>query len=45
VGFAQRTAGHILRDQGCLPEASAKLAEAAKTFDRIGATFEAARTR
>ena len=45
VGFAQRTAGHILRDQGSLPEASAKLAEAAKTFDRIGATFEAARTR
>jgi DNA-binding winged helix-turn-helix (wHTH) protein/tetratricopeptide (TPR) repeat protein len=45
VGFAQRTAGHILRDQGSLPEASAKLAEAAKTFERIGATFEAARTR
>lgn len=44
VGFAQRTAGHILRDKGCLPEATAKLAEAAKTFDRIGATFEAGRT-
>ena len=44
VGFAQRTAGHILRDQGLPQEASLKLAEAAKTFDRIGATFEAGRT-
>ena len=45
VGFAQRTAGHILRDKGLPQEASLKLEEAAKTFDRIGATFEAARTR
>ena len=44
VGFARRTAGHILRDKGCPAEATAKLAEAAKTFNSIGATFEAGRT-
>ena len=45
VGFAWRTAGHIQRDKGCPDEATAKLAEAAKTFERIGASFEAGRTR
>ncbi len=45
VGLAQRTAGRILRDKGCVDEAKAKFAEAARTFDRIGAAFEAARTR
>lgn len=44
VGFARRTAGHILRDKGRPAEATAKLAEAAKTFNSIGATFEAGRT-
>jgi tetratricopeptide (TPR) repeat protein len=44
VGFAQRTAGNILRDQARPGEASAKFAEAVRTFERIGAAFEAART-
>jgi serine/threonine protein kinase/class 3 adenylate cyclase/tetratricopeptide (TPR) repeat protein len=43
VGFAQRTAGRIARDQGLAEEAAAKFAEAVSTFDRIGAAFEAAR--
>ena len=45
VGFARRTAGYIQRDKGRPDEATAKLAEAAKTFNSIGATFEAGRTR
>ena len=44
VGFAQRTAGHILRDKGS-GRGNARLAEAAKTFNSIGATFEAQRSR
>ncbi|MDO8793410.1 MAG: hypothetical protein Q7J25_02185 [Vicinamibacterales bacterium] len=45
VGFAQRTAGLILRDQGRVAEADAKRADAVTTFERIGAAFEAQRTR
>ncbi len=44
VGFAQRTGGHILRDQGRAAEATTKFAAAAATFGRIGAAYEAART-
>ena len=43
VGFAQRTAGRIARDHGHAAEAAARLTDAAATFDRIGAAFEAAR--
>ena len=45
VGFAQRTAGLILRDQGCVDDANAKRADAVSTFERIGAAFEAQRSR
>ena len=45
VGFAQRTAGLILRDQGRIDEAKAKQADAVHTFERIGAAFEAQRSR
>ena len=44
VGFAQRTAGLILSDQGRAAEASAKRAEALSTFERIGACSSAAFT-
>ena len=44
AGFAQRTAGRVLRDKGCVDEAKAKFADAKDTFERIGAAFEAART-
>ncbi len=45
VGFAQRTGGLILRDQGRIDAANAKRAEAVSTFERIGAAFEAQRSR
>ena len=45
VGFAQRTAGLILRDQGRVDEANVKRADAVSTFERIGAAFEAQRSR
>jgi tetratricopeptide (TPR) repeat protein len=45
VGFAQRTAGLILLDQGRTDEANAKRADAVNTFERIGAAFEAERSR
>ena len=45
VGFAQRTTGLILRDQGRIDEAHTKRADALSTFERIGAAFEAGRTR
>jgi DNA-binding winged helix-turn-helix (wHTH) protein/tetratricopeptide (TPR) repeat protein/predicted Ser/Thr protein kinase len=45
VGFAHRTAGLILRDQGRVDEANARFADAVSTFERIGAAFEAERSR
>jgi DNA-binding winged helix-turn-helix (wHTH) protein/tetratricopeptide (TPR) repeat protein len=45
VGFAQRVIGRIARDRGNRPEAVAALDNSARTFERIGAAFEAARTR
>ena len=45
IGFAQRVAARIARDHGAMDDAGAGLERAASTFERIGAAFEAARTR
>lgn len=45
VGFAERIGGRIALDRGAGEEAAAMLHRAAATFERIGAAFEAARTR
>jgi tetratricopeptide (TPR) repeat protein len=45
VAFAHRVRGRIARDAGRLGEAAAALTEALDTFERIGAAFEAGRTR
>ena len=45
VGFAERVRARIARDRGHLPEGFCDLERAVQTFDRIGATFEAARSR
>lgn len=45
VGFAERIAGRIARDRGHWEESVAAFDRALQTFERIGARFEAARTR
>lgn len=45
VGVAHRFAGRIARDRGRAAEAAAAFTHALNTFERIGATFEAARSR
>ena len=45
AGLAQRIRARIARDRGLIEQAVAAFNEAACTFERIGATFEAERTR
>jgi DNA-binding winged helix-turn-helix (wHTH) protein/class 3 adenylate cyclase/tetratricopeptide (TPR) repeat protein len=45
VGFAHRVMGRIACDAGRLAEAAADLSSALDMFERIGAVFEAGRTR
>jgi DNA-binding winged helix-turn-helix (wHTH) protein/tetratricopeptide (TPR) repeat protein len=45
IGFAQRVQGRIAQDCGDAVTAHARFSEALTTFERIGAPFEAARTR
>lgn len=45
VGFAERVGGRIARDRGALEEAAIAFERSAHTFERIGAAFEAQRTR
>jgi DNA-binding winged helix-turn-helix (wHTH) protein/tetratricopeptide (TPR) repeat protein len=45
VGVARRVAGRIARDRGRADDASSAFDSALATFERIGAMFEAARTR
>ncbi len=45
VAFAQRVAARIALDRGARDEATAKFDDAARTFERIGARFEAQQTR
>jgi DNA-binding winged helix-turn-helix (wHTH) protein/tetratricopeptide (TPR) repeat protein len=45
VGFAERVRARIARDRGAAEEAAASFAAATRTFERIGAAFEAERTR
>lgn len=45
AGFARRVIGRIAIDAGRLGEADVELGEARGTFERIGAAFEAGRTR
>jgi DNA-binding winged helix-turn-helix (wHTH) protein/tetratricopeptide (TPR) repeat protein len=45
VGVAHRIAGRIARDRGGAAEAVTAWAHAVSTFERIGAEYEAARTR
>jgi tetratricopeptide (TPR) repeat protein len=45
VGVGERVAARIARDSGHAGEAAAAFDRAIDTFERIGATFEAARTR
>jgi hypothetical protein len=44
VAFAQRVAARIALDRGAWDEATATFADAARTFERIGARFEAQQT-
>jgi DNA-binding winged helix-turn-helix (wHTH) protein/tetratricopeptide (TPR) repeat protein len=44
VGFAERIAGRIARDRGYRDESAAAFNRAVRTFERIGARFEATRT-
>jgi len=45
VGVGERTAARLARDSGCSGEAAAAFDRAVDTFERIGGTFEAERTR
>ena len=45
VAFAQRVAARIALDRGARDEATATFDDAARTFERIGARFEAQQTR
>ena len=45
VAFAQRVAARIALDRGAWDEATATFDDAARTFERIGARFEAQQTR
>ena len=45
VGFAQRVGARITRDRGDVAQGLCALQRAVDTFDRIGAGFEAARSR
>jgi len=45
VALSCRVAGRIARDRGATEEALRAFQQASETFTRIGAAFEAARTR